>query len=251
MASTGRRRRLRPVAAALAIVAVWSAATVSFGHGDRPIQRFNSMAILVDRILPHAGATAYFESRGLPVSGAEQGWAGQFSAHSALFSATAPSSTGSTATSSPPTARTWPAIPAGLFLGLRGGWPGCRGRSELGFTHLRRLVGVWRIVWGVGSLQILGLLALVGTTALAVRRRWQWTSLSVVGWAGVVVAGWWLLVVWLLSATELGRLSVSANILLRVALIALAVHCADVLLGAGAGPPPATAAGRPISMSRR
>ena len=86
---------------------------------------------------------------------------------------------------------------------------------------------------------VLGVLALVGMSAAALRRRLRWTTLPVVGCAGVVAAGWWLLVVWLLSATELGRLSVSANILLRVSLIILVVHCADVLIGSPALAPPA------------
>jgi hypothetical protein len=230
LASVRRRPQWRSVAAALAVVAVWAVATVALGPGDRPIQRFNSMAILVDRILPNANATAYFESRGLPVTAAEQGFAGQFSPHTAVFlndgalvdwvDAHFLTNYGSYLASHPPSAvsRTARGV-AGLIKPVR-----------LGFTHLRRLGDLWRVVWGVGSLQLLGLVALLGTLATAWRRRLRWSGLEIVGWAGVALAGWWLLVVWLLSATELGRLSVSANILLRVALIALVVRCADVMI---------------------
>jgi hypothetical protein len=234
VSSIRRRGSPRWVAGALAAVAIWGVCTVAFGHGDRSIQRYNSMAILADRILPDARASAFFRSHGLQVTGEDQELAGDFSDHPSVFLDDQPlvdwvdrhflATYASYLATNPVRA-----IPAAA-----------RGVSELpptvefGLTKLAPLSGVWRAVWGVGSLLVLGALAAATTGAAAIQRRWRPTTLLVAGCAGVVLAWWWLLVVWLLSATELGRLSVPANLLLRVALIAVTVQSADVLFDVGA-----------------
>jgi hypothetical protein len=228
---TGVRERYpRWVAMALVAVAFWGAAAVLVGEGDRPIQRFNSMAILVDRVVPDANARAYFQARGLELTDTERALAGQFAHHTAVYLDDSRLvgwvdrrflvTYGSYLASHPRETVTRAA----------GGVVGLLVPVELGLTHLAPLTGTWQIVWGRAALLVLAIGAGAGTTTTIVIRRFRWASMEIAGLVGAVLAGWWLLAVWLLSATELGRLSVPGAVLLRLAMITLAVRAADLLL---------------------
>ncbi len=225
------RRYPRWVAAALVVVAAWGVGAVLLARGDRPIQRFNSTAILVDRVLPDPAARTYFQSCGLPLTDAEEQFAGQFVPHSSLylndrrltgwvdqhFLVTYASYIGRN--------------PGKMVTGVVPGVLGMLHPVELGLTRLRPLSRTWRLVWGRPALLVL-LIGTVAAMAATIKRGlFRWTSLNVVGVGGVLLAAWWLLAGWLLSATELGRLSVPGGELLRLAIIALLIPAADTLLG--------------------
>jgi hypothetical protein len=221
------------VAVALVVVTAWGLASVLIGQGDRPIQRFNSMAILVDRVVPDPNASAYFQARGLVLSGTERQFAGQFAPHATIYL-------------SDGRLVDWVdhrfLVTYGSYLAHDPGQTAARAAHgvigmlppvEVGLTRLSPLTGLWRVVWGRTSLLLAGILAAAGTAATIACGRFRWTSLEVAGFVGAVLAGWWLLAVWFLSATELGRLSMPGGVLLRLALIMVLARAADGLLDPG------------------
>jgi hypothetical protein len=259
-----RNRRL-VAALGLAIIAMAIPAEVISLAGSSTIERVNSVTVIEDRVMTSPGELSYFVKHGMPVDKLVR----EYRADPAVPLAVA---------ADPPVARWVSAHFDSTYVGYIVLHPVSTLSADLGQmaslmtatdyypTRTRPLPTDWvaNHLWGWHRLGFYGLFvlaAVTGVAGIATRDR-RLAIERIVALCAAVASVLYYAEVWLLSGTELTRLTMPAAVLLRVSLISITICSLDLLwnrsrqsqsglVGAGRGPSSALSTRRsslPVSL---
>jgi hypothetical protein len=227
-----RNRRL-VAALGLAIIAMAIPAEVIAIAGSSTIQRVNSATLIEGRVMTNPGELSYFVNHGMPVNKLVRAYAGDQSVPLAVAA-------------DPPVARWVSAHFSGTYIGYILSHPVSTFSTGLGqmpslmtatpdyyATRTRRLPTDWAAnhLWGWHRLVFYGLFVLAvvtGVSGIAIRDR-RLDIERIVALCAAVAAVLYYGEVWLLSGTELARLTMPAAVLMRVSLISITICSLDLL----------------------